>query len=478
MSKAIEDAHDAAVADVLTFLERNAAFTRSGTNGVAQVDTTGLIATAFTHRDSLAGDPDLHTHVAISNKVATVDANGVQRWLALDGQPLHRITVAASELYNTRLEAHIAGRLAEQGLGVRFAETTPAGRGKRPVREIVGVPTELNERWSSRRKSIEARTAELSKQFQATHGREPTNVEAIALAQQATLESREAKHELRSLAEQRHTWHSEAVEVLGGQRQLTSALGQVLSATRGPVEQITPECIGEQAAKAIEVVAEARSSWPSTYALSGDLGGELAHYVAQVRGDLGVLPRVLPVERFGRHRQLQVLDHPRASDAEGLAGLVVRPHPAVLASRRADDGHRLVLQRTVAERPRQPVDRVLEHARDAAVVLRGDGEGGVGVGSGGPQRHHGGGHVFVVDVLVVERQVAEPVEQRHRNPVRRSIRRQLGQLTVDRCGTQATHQSQYFDVPHYKFPSCALVHPCTTQPDCGPIYSGCVKVQK
>ena len=65
----------------------HAAFTRSGTNGVAQVDTTGLIAAAFTHRDSRAGDPDLHTHVAISNKVATVDADGVQRWLALDGQP-------------------------------------------------------------------------------------------------------------------------------------------------------------------------------------------------------------------------------------------------------------------------------------------------------------------------------------------------------------------------------------------------------
>ena len=137
---------------------------------------------------------------------------------------------------------------------------------------------------------------------------------------------------------------------------------------------------------------------------SGDLGGQLAHYVAQVRGHLDVLPRVFPVERFGRHRQLEVLDHPRARDAEGLAGLVVRPHPAVLAMRRADDGHRLVLQRTVAERPRQPVDRVLQHAGNAAVVLRGDDEGGVGVGSRGAQRHDRRWHVVVVDVLVVERQ--------------------------------------------------------------------------
>ena len=141
----IEECHDASVADAHAFIESNAAFTRTGAGGVAQVDTTGLIGAAFTHRDSRAGDPDLHTHVAISNKVATIDANGVQRWLALDGQPLHRVMVAASELYNTRLEAHLGERL-----GLHFAEVTPPGRGKRPIREIVGVSPDLMARWSSR----------------------------------------------------------------------------------------------------------------------------------------------------------------------------------------------------------------------------------------------------------------------------------------------------------------------------------------
>ena len=107
VAERIEAAHEAAVADVLEWLQDPATFTRTGTNGVAQVDTEGLIAAAFTHRDSRAGDPDLHTHVAVSNKVSHVDANGVRRWLALDGQPLHRVTVAASEFYNTRLEAHL-----------------------------------------------------------------------------------------------------------------------------------------------------------------------------------------------------------------------------------------------------------------------------------------------------------------------------------------------------------------------------------
>jgi hypothetical protein len=125
----IEECHDAAVADALAFLEAHAAFTRTGAGGVAQVDTTGLIGAAFTHRDSRAGDPDLHTHVAISNKVATVDANGVQRWLALDGQPLHRVMVAASELYNTRIEAHLGERV---GARFRRSDTTGTGQASDP----------------------------------------------------------------------------------------------------------------------------------------------------------------------------------------------------------------------------------------------------------------------------------------------------------------------------------------------------------
>ena len=48
----------------------------AGSDGVQQVDTTGLVAAAFDHRDSRAGDPDLHTHVAVSNKVRVRAADG------------------------------------------------------------------------------------------------------------------------------------------------------------------------------------------------------------------------------------------------------------------------------------------------------------------------------------------------------------------------------------------------------------------
>jgi conjugative relaxase-like TrwC/TraI family protein len=271
----IEAAHDAAVTDVLEWLQDCAAFTRTGTNGIAQVDTEGLIAAAFTHRDSRAGDPDLHTHVAVSNKVSHVDANGVRRWLALDGQPLHRVTVAASELYNTRLEAHMI-----TGLGVRFVDKTP-GRGKRPVREIDGMSEELMARWSSRRAAITTRTAELAKQFQAAHGREPTNVEIIALAQQATLESREAKHEPRSLAEQRHTWRTQAVEVFGPHglnQMLTDTLAGPERTHRAP--PVDGHWIAARAGELIATVSAARSTWQRHHVRAEALRQVRAHGLA------------------------------------------------------------------------------------------------------------------------------------------------------------------------------------------------------
>jgi len=104
MAARIEAAHRAAVADTMSWLESHAAYTRLGHNGIRQAEVRGLIAAAFLHRDSRAGDPDLHTHVAVSNKVQTLDG----RWLALDGRVLHRAIVAASERYNTRLEAHLS----------------------------------------------------------------------------------------------------------------------------------------------------------------------------------------------------------------------------------------------------------------------------------------------------------------------------------------------------------------------------------
>ena len=257
MSRVIEECHHQAVAEAITFLEEHAAFSRMGADGIAQVNTTGLIAAAFDHRDSRAGDPNLHTHVAVSNKVQATGADGIPRWLALDGTPLHKAAVAASELYNTRSEALLIERV-----GVAFADAADTAPGKRPVREILGVPTELTELWSSRRAAIEHRVGQLAKAFQTEHGREPTVVEMLAISQQATLETRQAKHEPRSLAEQRHTWRTQAVEVVGSQRKLSKLIADITGQTTGRRRTaITGKWVREQAATVLANVAETRSTW-------------------------------------------------------------------------------------------------------------------------------------------------------------------------------------------------------------------------
>jgi conjugative relaxase-like TrwC/TraI family protein len=248
----IERAHQAAVKDALAFIEDHALFSRTGPQGVRQVNVRGLVATAFTHRDSRAGDPDLHTHVAVANKVQTLDG----RWLSIDGRLLFKANVAASETYNTALEQHL-----HEALGVRFAERPGTAPGKRPIREIVGVDPRLNQRWSTRRAHINTRRGELAIQFQNDHGRPPTALEALHLAQQATLETRDAKHEPRSLTEQRATWLNEAAAVLGGRDALASMVQTALTPAAETATIGDARWVAQTADHVLAAMEESRSTW-------------------------------------------------------------------------------------------------------------------------------------------------------------------------------------------------------------------------
>lgn len=241
--------HDQAVTDALTYLESRALFTRQGTEGVRRLPVRGMIAARFVHRDSRAGDPDLHTHVAISNKVQTLPGD----WLAIDATILYAAKVTVSEAYTTSLTAGL------RGLGLAMQAT---GRdGKRPVWEIDGVHPALLERWSSRRRRITAYTSELVARFQADHERPPTPTEKLELAQQATLATRQAKHEPRSEAEQRTTWHTQAEHTLGPgglHRMLTSVLTPKLQARS---EVVDDRWLARTAQRIVTIVESERSSW-------------------------------------------------------------------------------------------------------------------------------------------------------------------------------------------------------------------------
>ena len=286
ISEVIAEAHRSAVEDAVRWLESEAAFTRVGAAGVRQVDVQGLIGAAFVHRDSRAGDPDLHTHVAISNKVQTVDG----RWLALDGRVLYKANVAASERYNTRLESELGSRL-----GLRFAPRRGADPSKRHVREVVGVDDRLNALWSRRRQSIDARRAELTADFQHDHGRPPTAAESISLAEQANLDTRGVKHEPRSLADQRDTWRAEARTLLG-RRDLASMVARAVPSQVAAVALDSGVDVDAVALRVANAVSERRATW-QTWHLRAEAERQLRP-LASLRPDIDALVESV-VERAG-----------------------------------------------------------------------------------------------------------------------------------------------------------------------------------
>ncbi|WP_329414721.1 relaxase domain-containing protein [Nocardia vinacea] len=252
VAEKVEAAHHAAVDDALRWLEHNATYTRLGRNGVRQVDVEGLVAARFAHRESRAGDPDLHTHVLIANRVRTTDG----RWRTLDGAMVYQAIVTVSEIYNTRLEMHL-----EEMVGVEFAERAGVDPSKRPIREIVSVPERLNQFWSQRDAEITQRLGQLTTAFQRRWGREPIPAELFGLMDRATLETRPDKQQLRTLSEQRADWRTQAVTLLGSREALARMVSTVLHPPHHPRPVTDAAWIARTADYVLETISAQRSTW-------------------------------------------------------------------------------------------------------------------------------------------------------------------------------------------------------------------------
>jgi len=252
----IGQAHHAAVAEVVAYMEREVAATRTGATGrdgaVAQVDVAGLIATAYDHYDSRAGDPHLHTHVVISNKVQTL-LDG--KWRSLDGRPMHAATVALSELH----EAVFADHLTRM-FGMEW-EARDMGRDRNPAWAIAGVPEELVAEFSTRSRHIDAETDRLIEQYVTEHGRRPAPATIMKLRAQATLATRPEK-EVRSLADLTAEWRQRAGRVLGSD---ATSWARGVAANEEPLllraDDVPLDVIASLGQSVVETVGEKRSTW-------------------------------------------------------------------------------------------------------------------------------------------------------------------------------------------------------------------------
>jgi conjugative relaxase-like TrwC/TraI family protein len=200
----IYHAHLHALQYVLGYAERHVFASRSGKNGVVQEQVRGVVAAAFDHWDSRAGDPHLHTHVVIVNRAQSDDG----QWRTLDSRGLFKATVGLSEMH-----AAVVSDFLTEALGWGW-DTSKRLHSEVPKYEVARVPAALQREFSTRTVAIDEATDELIVGFTTARGRAPSSREVLQLRQRATLQTRPDKHVL-PLVEQVLRWRARAATVLG-----------------------------------------------------------------------------------------------------------------------------------------------------------------------------------------------------------------------------------------------------------------------
>jgi conjugative relaxase-like TrwC/TraI family protein len=180
----------------IAYLERHGIGVRRDHNGTDRHQvTTGLVAVAFEHRMSRAGDPNAHTHVLVQNAAKGPDG----RWTALDSDRLYAHLMAADHLYLTAERAALTERL-----GVRWGPVDE----RSGAAEIIGLDDRaLIERFSKRSEQIDQWLAE-----QGLSGIKASSAAAVA--------TRAPKDHSESEQSVYQRWARELAEQGVGERQL------------------------------------------------------------------------------------------------------------------------------------------------------------------------------------------------------------------------------------------------------------------
>ncbi len=149
-----------------------------------------MIATAFDHDDSRAGDPHLHTHVVISNKVQTV-LDG--RWRSLDGAADARRRGRSLRAARGVFADHLA-----RMLGVEW-EARDMGRDRNRAWAITGVPEALVQGVLHPCPGYPCADRSPHRSLRRTHGRRPSSATITKLRAHAP--PTRPEKEVRSLAD-------------------------------------------------------------------------------------------------------------------------------------------------------------------------------------------------------------------------------------------------------------------------------------
>jgi conjugative relaxase-like TrwC/TraI family protein len=184
----IEEALMSSAREAIGWLEQHATYTRTGHHSARTGewrDGGGLVASLFLHHLSRDGDPQLHVHVAIWNRVQRADGAD-DKWRTLDSRSLHnqRLAVApvADRILGTRLTA----------LGYVMVPRAD-GNGS----EVGGVSQDVMDLFSSRAVAVTGELDRLAREYETVHGRPPSRRTLWLLHQQAGQNTRRTKAQAR-----------------------------------------------------------------------------------------------------------------------------------------------------------------------------------------------------------------------------------------------------------------------------------------
>jgi conjugative relaxase-like TrwC/TraI family protein len=291
----LAEGRDEALQVAIGYLERHGLGVRRDHNGTDRYQAVGgLVAVAFDHRISRAGDPNSHTHVLVQNAAQGPDG----RWTALDSDRLYAHLMAADHLYLAAERAALTQRL-----GVRWGPVDE----RSGAAEIIGLDNRtLIERFSKRSEQID--------QWLDTHG-----LSGMKASSAAAVATRAPKDYSESEASVYARWGVELAEQGVGERQLAevcsggrgrpatrSELDAVLDALSGPdgltgqVSTFTRTDVVDALAKRLPVAPSAHQALTQVEEAADRFLAERAVRVARDRR-LGVdrysTPELLALER-------------------------------------------------------------------------------------------------------------------------------------------------------------------------------------
>jgi conjugative relaxase-like TrwC/TraI family protein len=280
-----------AARDAVAWLERHATYTRTGHHSSrtgAWRDGAGLVASTFLHHISRDGDPHLHVHIAVWNRVQGGD-HADEKWRTLDSRSLHHQRLAVAPVTARGMETRLSA------LGYAMVPR-PDGNGA----EVGGVPQDVTDLFSSRSRALTPELQALIAQYQRAHGKAPSKRTIWLLGQQAAQNTRRTKAEARrTVAGQPGTTEpTEAQRLAAWEAQTAQREVQELSAVHHAVARFAIEHAG----RAPAVLDDAAKGRAARIAVAEVQKHHAVWSIAQLR--------------FEVHRALPVL--PPGTDADAL----------------------------------------------------------------------------------------------------------------------------------------------------------------